>query len=79
MFFFLGMTVVGYRPETMHIALNRYIPPAAVLGGFAVGGLTIFSDFMGALGSGIIYFFYEFFLFWNTSCSPPPFFFFKLY
>lgn len=47
-----GMTVVGYRPETMHIALNRYIPPAAVLGGFAVGGLTIFSDFMGALGSG---------------------------
>lgn len=47
-----GMTVIGYRPDSMYIALNRYIPPAAVLGGFCVGALTIFSDFMGALGSG---------------------------
>jgi hypothetical protein len=30
----------------------RYIPVAAALGGMAIGALTIFADFMGAIGSG---------------------------
>jgi len=47
-----GMTVVGYRQTTMHVALNRYIPTAAGLGGLGVGALTVFADFMGAVGSG---------------------------
>lgn len=30
----------------------RYIPTAALLGGMCIGALTIFADFMGAIGSG---------------------------
>jgi len=32
--------------------LNKYIPIAASMGGICVGILTIFADFMGAIGSG---------------------------
>jgi len=32
--------------------LNRYIPIAACVGGICIGLLTIFADFMGAIGSG---------------------------
>ena len=32
--------------------LNKYIPIAASMGGICVGVLTIFADFMGAIGSG---------------------------
>ena len=32
--------------------LFRYIPVAAGLGGICIGFLTIFADFMGAIGSG---------------------------
>jgi protein transport protein SEC61 subunit alpha len=32
--------------------LNKYIPIAAAVGGMCVGILTIFADFMGAIGSG---------------------------
>ena len=47
--------------------LNKYIPTAAAVGGMCVGLLTIFADFMGAIGSGsgillavnIIYGFFE--------------------
>ena len=49
--------------------LQRYIPIAACVGGMCVGLLTIFADFMGAIGSGtgillavtIIYQYYEIF------------------
>jgi len=32
--------------------LNRYIPTAAAFGGVCIGALSIFADFMGAIGSG---------------------------
>lgn len=32
--------------------MNKYIPIAASMGGICVGILTIFADFMGAIGSG---------------------------
>ena len=32
--------------------MARYIPVAAALGGVIIGMLTIFADFMGAIGSG---------------------------
>lgn len=38
--------------EAMVIYLNRYIPIAASFGGCCIGALTIFADFMGAIGSG---------------------------
>lgn len=47
-----SMTVVGYRPNKMITAFNRYIPTAASFGGLCVGALTIFADLLGALGSG---------------------------
>jgi len=47
-----GLTVLGYRQNTMQVALDRYIPTAAALGGLCTGTLSIFSEFMGALGSG---------------------------
>jgi protein transport protein SEC61 subunit alpha len=33
--------------------LKRYIPIAASFGGMCIGALTIFADFLGAIGSGI--------------------------
>jgi protein transport protein SEC61 subunit alpha len=39
--------------ENIYDKLNRYVPCAAALGGMAIGALTIFADFMGAIGSGI--------------------------
>lgn len=38
--------------EDMAVALNRYIPTAAAFGGLCIGALTIFADFLGAIGSG---------------------------
>ena len=32
--------------------LNRYIPTAAAFGGVCIGALSVFADFMGAIGSG---------------------------
>lgn len=32
--------------------LNKYIPIAAAFGGVCIGALSIFADFMGAIGSG---------------------------
>jgi len=32
----------------------RYIPTAATFGGMCIGALTIFADFVGAIGSGNI-------------------------
>lgn len=55
------------RDENMHTVLKRYIPTAATFGGMCIGALTIFADFVGAIGSGtgillavtIIYSYYE--------------------
>ena len=38
--------------ENIYEQLNRTIPAAATLGGMSIGALTIFADFMGAIGSG---------------------------
>ena len=38
--------------ENVYEQLNRTIPAAATLGGMCIGLLTIFADFMGAIGSG---------------------------
>mmetsp|Transcript_10966 Transcript_10966/g.12532 ORF Transcript_10966/g.12532 Transcript_10966/m.12532 type:complete len:475 (+) Transcript_10966:152-1576(+) len=64
-----GMSVVGYREESMISVFNRYIPTAAAFGGMCIGALTIVADFMGAIGSGtgillavtIIYQYFEIF------------------
>lgn len=44
------MEIPGQR--TPHATLNRYIPTAAAFGGLCIGALSIFADFMGAIGSG---------------------------
>ena len=46
------MIIEGMREESMGRYLNRYIPTAAAFGGMCIGGLSIFADFMGAIGSG---------------------------
>jgi protein transport protein SEC61 subunit alpha len=46
------MIIEGQREESMVRYLNRYIPTAAAFGGMCIGGLSIFADFMGAIGSG---------------------------
>ncbi len=51
----------------MKEVFRRYIPTAATFGGMCIGALTIFADFVGAIGSGtgillavtIIYSYYE--------------------
>ncbi|MEM4679288.1 MAG: hypothetical protein QXP17_03240, partial [Candidatus Jordarchaeales archaeon] len=64
-----GMQVPGFRrsPKVIEKILERYIPPVTVLGGFTVGLLAAFADFLGTLGTGtgvlltvgIIYNYYE--------------------
>jgi preprotein translocase subunit SecY len=51
----LGLQIPGYRkdPKVIESVLNRYIPNLAFLGGFFVGLLAAFADFIGALGSGM--------------------------
>lgn len=44
------MEIPGQRSPIAY--LNRYIPTAAAFGGLCIGGLSIFADFMGAIGSG---------------------------
>lgn len=46
------MIIEGMREESMVRHLNRYIPTAAAFGGMCIGALSIFADFMGAIGSG---------------------------
>lgn len=46
------MIIEGMREESMVRHLNRYIPTAAAFGGICIGALSIFADFMGAIGSG---------------------------
>jgi len=61
------LAIKGHRGESIISVLNKYIPPAAALGGICIGALTILADFMGAIGSGtgvllgvsILYGYYE--------------------
>jgi len=46
------MIIKGFRDKSVINVLNRYIPTAAAFGGMCIGGLTVFADFMGAIGSG---------------------------
>ena len=47
--------IPGYRSSerVIETILNRYIPTLALFGGFLVGILAVFADFLGAIGSGI--------------------------
>ena len=46
------LMIEGMREESMVKYLNKYIPTAAAFGGVCIGALSIFADFMGAIGSG---------------------------
>lgn len=46
------LMIEGQREDSMVKYLNRYIPVAAAFGGVCIGALSIFADFMGAIGSG---------------------------
>lgn len=46
------MTIRGFRNEGTYEKLKKTIETAAVLGGIFTGLLTIFADFLGAIGSG---------------------------
>lgn len=46
------LVIEGLREESMVKYLNKYIPTAAAFGGCCIGALSIFADFMGAIGSG---------------------------
>jgi len=59
----------GFRKGGLAKELNRHIPTAAAFGGMCIGALTVFADFLGAIGSGtgillavtIIYQYFEIF------------------
>lgn len=63
------MTIPGHRPQDIKKTLDRYIPTAAAFGGLCIGALSVFADFLGAIGSGtgillavtIIYQYFEIF------------------
>eukprot|EP01120_Amphizonella_sp_Union-15-10_P003584 TRINITY_DN139_c0_g1_i1.p1 TRINITY_DN139_c0_g1~~TRINITY_DN139_c0_g1_i1.p1 ORF type:complete len:480 (-),score=87.14 TRINITY_DN139_c0_g1_i1:64-1503(-) len=63
------MVMKGHRQSSMYKELKRYIPTAAAFGGLCIGALSVFADFMGAIGSGtgillavtIIYQYFEIF------------------
>lgn len=64
------MFMKGHRSDSLLKTLSRYIPTAAAFGGMCIGALTMFADFLGAVGSGtgillavtIIYQYFETFL-----------------
>lgn len=64
------MMMGGHREHSMVHELNRYIPTAAAFGGLCIGALSVFADFIGAIGSGtgillavtIIYQYFEIFV-----------------
>ncbi|KAL7539954.1 hypothetical protein ACHAXR_009755 [Thalassiosira sp. AJA248-18] len=70
-----GVIIKGHRDTATARVLGRYIPIAAALGGICIGVLTVFADYLGAIGSGtgilltvtIIYDHYEAFMRENTS------------
>lgn len=46
------LIIKGQREGSMVKELDRYIPTAAAFGGVCIGALSIFADFLGAIGSG---------------------------
>lgn len=62
-----GMFLKGHSNEATYKKLKKHILTAATLGGICIGLLTVFADFLGAIGSGtgilltvnIIYSLYE--------------------
>ena len=46
------MIMAGHREQSMYKELKRVIPVAAAFGGACIGALSVFSDLIGALGSG---------------------------
>lgn len=46
------MIIKGFRETSSIKVLNKYIPTAAAFGGLCIGVLSIFADFIGAIGSG---------------------------
>lgn len=46
------LVIKNYKSSSVVKVLNRYIPTAAAFGGICIGLLSVFADFMGALGSG---------------------------
>jgi protein transport protein SEC61 subunit alpha len=63
------MVMKGHREASVLKTLYRYIPTAAAFGGLCIGALSVFADFLGAIGSGtgillavtIIYQYFELF------------------
>jgi len=61
------MFLKGHSNEATYKKLKKHILTAATLGGICIGLLTVFADFLGAIGSGtgilltvnIIYSLYE--------------------
>ncbi|KAL9583741.1 MAG: hypothetical protein Q9212_002528 [Teloschistes hypoglaucus] len=47
-----GLVMAGHREQSMYKELKRVIPTAAAFGGACIGGLSVISDMLGALGSG---------------------------
>lgn len=47
-----GYYIDGMRETSMKDVLKRSIPIAATFGGMCIGALTVFADFVGAIGSG---------------------------
>jgi protein transport protein SEC61 subunit alpha len=68
--------IKGWRHQNTQQTLKKYIPTAAAFGGMCIGALTVFADFLGAIGSGtgillavtIIYQYYE--IFYKESNGP---------
>jgi len=46
------MSIAGHQDASSIQVLNKYIPVAAALGGMVIGLISIFSDLVGAIGSG---------------------------
>lgn len=47
-----GLIIKGFKSNSVLPVLKRYIPIAAAFGGVCIGALSMFADFMGAIGSG---------------------------
>ena len=65
-----GMHIDSARESQTEARLRKYIPTAAAFGGLCIGALSVFADFLGAIGSGtgillavtIIYSYFEMFV-----------------
>lgn len=46
------MSIQNQRDEALTAYLNRYIKPAAILGGASIGAMCIISDLFNPMGNG---------------------------